>query len=227
MGPVTTSPRRSQDLARAVRGSPVRTWRREGKLSRRQKPYTTGQRACRPAGRNSGTRGKIRIQAKTDKSSDISHVVSTKYVGWLPERCDRRHKIWASVSFALHRPRVAPPGVTLGAGRHPSPLSRRRSVLIRMEAGPAVQPGERRGGRGRSVPRPPPAACPPHPVASGLCGPGCRQPRKRGACPVVGSSRADVRKPLTAGLLRMRPTTLMQLARTDPATRLGELWPAA
>lgn len=109
MGPVTTSPRRSQDLARAVRGSPVRTWRREGKLSRRQKPYTTGQRACRPAGRNSGTRGKIRIQAKTDKSSDISHVVSTKYVGWLPERCDRRHKIWASVSFALHRPRVAPP----------------------------------------------------------------------------------------------------------------------
>lgn len=208
-----------------MRGSPVRTWRREGKLSRRQKPYATGQRACRPAGRNSGARGEICIRVKTDKSLDIRHVASTKYAGRLPGRCDRRHKIWASASFALHGPRVAPRRVTLGAGRHPSPLSR-RSVLIRMGAGPAVQPGERRGG-GRSVPRPPPAACPPHPVASGPCGPGCRQPRKRGACPVVGSGRADVRKPLTAGLLRMRPTTLMQLARTDPATRLGELWPAA
>jgi hypothetical protein len=40
-------------------------------------------------------------------------------------------------------------------------------------------------GRGRWVPRPPPAEGPPHPVASGPCGPGCRQPRERGACPVV------------------------------------------
>lgn len=52
------------------------------------------------------------------------------------------------MSFGFFRapPDPGPQGVTLGAGRHPSPLSRRRSVLIRMEAGPAVQPGERRGG---------------------------------------------------------------------------------
>jgi hypothetical protein len=49
----------------------------------------------------------------------------------------------------------------------------------------------------------------------------------RPAPPATWKDRPEVRKPLTAGLLRMRPTTLMQLAHTDPATRLGELWPAA
>ncbi|GDY77067.1 hypothetical protein SAVCW2_51800 [Streptomyces avermitilis] len=81
MGPTTTSLRRSQDLAKAVRGPPVPTQRQEEKMSRRQKPYSAGQWACLSAGRNSDTRRRIHIQAKTDKYSDVRHAVSTKCTG--------------------------------------------------------------------------------------------------------------------------------------------------
>lgn len=57
-------------------------------MSRRQKPYSAGQWACLSAGRNSDTRRRIHIQAKTDKYSDVRHAVSTKCTGWLAERCD-------------------------------------------------------------------------------------------------------------------------------------------
>jgi hypothetical protein len=81
MGPATTSLRRSQDLARAVREPPVRTQRQEQKLSQRQKPYNAGQWACRSAGRNSDTHRRIHIQVKTDKYSDVRHAASTKRTG--------------------------------------------------------------------------------------------------------------------------------------------------
>lgn len=123
-----------------------------------------------------------------------------------------------SFRFVRAPPARGPQGVTLGAGRHPSPLSRRPSVLIRMEAGPAVQPGERRGGEvGRFLARLQSASAVPSGFGAMRAG---RSSATQTRC-VPG--RADVRKPLTARLLRMRPTTLMQL----PVTRLCELWPAA
>ncbi|SFE85688.1 hypothetical protein SAMN02787118_102897 [Streptomyces mirabilis] len=92
------------------------------------------------------------------------------------------------MSFRLF---CAPPAPGRSPGSHP----RRWAASLTAEPpplGPDQEGGRARRaarraarGRGRRVPRPPPAACPPHPVASGLCGPACRQPRERGACPVV------------------------------------------